>query len=118
MKTFEGEEQLFPGIHALPAYGHTPGQSYYVLEDGGQKMEFWGDTVHLEEVQFDDPSITIKYDDQKLAGAQRLKAFNDAAGQGYLVAMPHMHFPGIGRVRRDGDHFSWIPVAYVNDATH
>jgi glyoxylase-like metal-dependent hydrolase (beta-lactamase superfamily II) len=117
VKTFEGDTQLFPGIRTLAAYGHTPGQSYYVLEDSGQKLEFWGDTVHVQDVQFDNPSVTISFDqDQKQAGAQRLKAFSDAAKNGYLVAMPHISFPGIGRVRRDGDHFKWIPVPYVNDA--
>jgi glyoxylase-like metal-dependent hydrolase (beta-lactamase superfamily II) len=117
VKTFEGEAQLFPGIRTLPAYGHTPGQSYYVLEDSGEKLEFWGDTVHVEEVQFDDPSVTITFDeDQKQAGAQRMKAFSDAAKNGYLVAMPHISFPGIGRVRQDRDHFTWIPVPYINDA--
>lgn len=117
VKTFDGEAELFPGIRAVPSYGHTPGHSYYILENGGEKMEFWGDTVHVEEVQFDDPSITIKYDeDQKRAAVQRLNALSDAAEHGYLVAMPHVHFPGIGRVRRDGDHFYWVPVPYVNDA--
>ena len=80
-------------------------------------MEFWGDTVHVQDVQFDDPSVTITYDaDQKQAAAQRMRAFSDAAKNGYLVAMPHIYFPGIGRVRRDGQHFRWIPVPYVNDA--
>ncbi|MEH2480151.1 glyoxylase-like metal-dependent hydrolase (beta-lactamase superfamily II) [Nitrobacteraceae bacterium AZCC 2146] len=117
VKTFEGEAQLFPGIRTLPAYGHTPGQSYYVLEDGGEKLEFWGDTVHVQDVQFDAPSVTIKFDvDQKQAGTQRKKAFADAARNGYLVAMPHMNFPGIGHVRQEGDHYRWIPVPYVNDA--
>ncbi|WP_187277107.1 MBL fold metallo-hydrolase [Phyllobacterium endophyticum] len=117
VKTFQGDTRLFPGVRTVAAYGHTPGQSYYLLEDSGQKLEFWGDTVHVQEVQFDDPSVTISFDqDQKQAGAQRLKAFSDAAKNGYLVAMPHISFPGLGRVRRDGDHFTWIPVPYVNDA--
>jgi glyoxylase-like metal-dependent hydrolase (beta-lactamase superfamily II) len=117
VETFEGEAHLFPGIRTLPAYGHTPGQSSYVLEDSGEKMEFWGDTVHVQDVQFDDPSVTITYDaDQKQASAQRMRAFSDAAKNGYLVAMPHIYFPGIGRVRREGNHFRWIPLPYVNDA--
>src|SRR5256712_3490199 len=28
---FDGETQLFPGLRSIPGYGHTPGQSYYVL---------------------------------------------------------------------------------------
>jgi len=69
-------------------------------------------------VQFDAPSITIKFDiDQKLAAIQRQRAFADAAKNGYLVAFDHMYFPGVGHVRKDGNHYRWIPVPYTNDAT-
>ena len=36
---------------------------------------------------------------------------------GYLVAFAHMYFPGVGRVRKDSNHYRWIPVPYTNDAT-
>lgn len=118
IKTFAGEAQLFPGLRAIPAYGHTPGHTYYVLEDGGDKLAFWGDTVHVPDVQFRDPTITIDFDvDQKQAALQRERAFADAAKEGYLVALDHVYFPGIGHLRTDGDHYSWIALPYVNDAT-
>ena len=118
IKTFAGEAQLFPGLRAIPAYGHTPGHTYYVLEDGGDKLVFWGDTVHVPDVQFRDPTITIDFDvDQKRAALQRARAFADAAKDGYLVALDHMYFPGIGHLRVDGDHYRWVALPYVNDAT-
>ncbi len=52
VKTFEGGIQIFPGIRSLPAYGHTPGHTYYVLEDG-EKLVFWGDTIHAPDAQFE-----------------------------------------------------------------
>jgi Metallo-beta-lactamase superfamily len=82
VKTFEGATELFPGLRMLPAYGHTPGHTYYVLEDGGEKLVFMGDTIHAPDAQFDDPDITIEFDvDQKQAAATRKKAFADACGR-------------------------------------
>jgi glyoxylase-like metal-dependent hydrolase (beta-lactamase superfamily II) len=118
VKTFEGATELFPGIRTLPAYGHTPGHTYYVLEDGGEKLVFMGDTIHAPDAQFDDPDITIEFDvDQKRAAATRKKAFDDAAVNGYFVALDHMYFPGIGRLRKESVGYRWLPIPYVNDAT-
>jgi len=33
-----------------------------------------------------------------------------------LVAMPHMYFPGVGHVAKEGNHYRWLPLPYVNDA--
>src|SRR6266849_5661933 len=62
VKAFDGEVELFPGIRTVPGYGHTPGQTYYVLESNGEKLVFWADTIHVKDVQFADPSVTIKFD--------------------------------------------------------
>ena len=117
VKTFDGEVQLFPGLRTVAGYGHTPGQTYYVLESAGEKLVFLGDTIHVQDVQFADPSVTIRFDvDPKAAAAQRKLAFADAAKNGYLVALDHVYFPGVGHVQKEGDHFRWIPVPYINDA--
>jgi glyoxylase-like metal-dependent hydrolase (beta-lactamase superfamily II) len=117
VKTFEGATELFRGIRTLPAYGHTPGHTYYVLEDGGEKLVFMGDTIHAPDAQFDDPDITIEFDvDPKQAAATRKKAFEDAARNGYFVALDHMYFPGIGRLRKEKVGYRWLTIPYVNDA--
>lgn len=117
VKTFSGETQLFPGIKAVPAPGHTPGHTFYVLESKGEKIVFWGDIMHVAEVQFVNPSITIAFDvDPAQAAAARKKAYADAAAKGYLVAPAHVSFPGVGHLRADGTGYRWIPVPYINDA--
>ena len=117
VKPFEGATDIVPGIRTQPTHGHTPGHSFYVLESKGQKMVFWGDLMHFEEVQFPEPAITVAFDvDSKAAKAQRLVAFADAAKQGYLVAPAHVTFPGIGHLRKQGAGYVWLPVRYVNDA--
>jgi hypothetical protein len=51
------------------------------------------------------------------AASTRKKAFDDAARNGYFVALDHMYFPGIGRLRKERVGYRWLTIPYVNDAT-
>jgi glyoxylase-like metal-dependent hydrolase (beta-lactamase superfamily II) len=113
-KPFDGDTELLPGVRARAARGHTAGHTVYFIESQGQKMAFWGDLMHVAAVQFENPSITIQFDtDSRAAAAQRRKAYVEAASQGYLVAGAHISFPGIGRLRAQGNGYVWIPVNYA-----
>ncbi len=113
LKTFEGEAELFPGIRAWPRPGHTPGHTFYAVESRGQKLVLLGDTVHAAQVQFPRPDITIGYDvDPKAAADRRKRIFADASEEGYWVGAAHISFPGLGHIRRDGPGYAWIPATY------
>ena len=115
-KPFEGSAagvEIVPGVKAYPAYGHTPGHSNYVAESKGQKMMFWGDLMHVAAVQFPEPAVTMSFDsDPKAAAPAREKAYAAAAKDGYYVAVTHVSFPGIGKLRADGKGYDWLPVNY------
>jgi glyoxylase-like metal-dependent hydrolase (beta-lactamase superfamily II) len=116
VQTFSGETQLFPGIRAIPAPGHTPGHSFFALESKGQKLVFWGDLLHVADVQLQRPDVTIAFDvDPKTAAATRMRAIADAVAGRYWVAGDHLSFPGIGHVQTDGKGYRWIPMPYIND---
>jgi glyoxylase-like metal-dependent hydrolase (beta-lactamase superfamily II) len=111
---FDGASELSPGFRSYPNYGHTPGHTVYGIESKGQKMLFWGDLLHVAAVQFAEPAVTIKFDSDTVAAAlSRQKGFADAAADGYLVAGAHLSFPGIGRLLKNGDGYSWMPVNYA-----
>lgn len=114
---FDGETELFPGLKSRPAWGHTPGHSFYVLESEGEKLVFWGDILHVGEVQFSEPEVTIDFDiDPKAAREQRRLVFAEAAREGYLAAGAHIAFPGVGRLAKAGSGYRWFPAPYVNNA--
>jgi glyoxylase-like metal-dependent hydrolase (beta-lactamase superfamily II) len=115
LKPFNGATELLPGIRAVPAVGHTPGHTIYVVESEGSRIVFWGDLMHVAAVQFAMPSTTIAFDsDSKAAAPARIKNFADAAKQGYFVAIAHVSFPGIGQLRADGYGYQWLPANYVS----
>jgi glyoxylase-like metal-dependent hydrolase (beta-lactamase superfamily II) len=116
VKTFSGATALLPGIRSIPSPGHTPGHSFYALESHGEKLIFWGDLVHVADVQMPDPAVTIVFDvDPKAAAAQRKRAFADAIKGRYWVAGDHISFPGVGHLRADGAGYRWAPIPYLND---
>lgn len=113
-KPFSDNAELVPGVKALVRHGHTPGHSTYVVESKGEKLALWGDLMHVAAVQFDDPSVTIKFDsDSKSAAEQRKKAYAEAAKEGYLVGATHISFPGLGRLRASGSGYIWVPINYT-----
>lgn len=116
VKTFDGATQLFPGLRALPAPGHTPGHTFYVLDSAGAKMVFVGDLLHVADVQLPRPDVTIAFDvDPTMAAATRKRALADAVAGRYWMAAGHVAFPGIGHVQTDSKGYRWIPAPYIND---
>ena len=116
LKTFEVGTELVPGIKSMATHGHTAGHTVYAVESKGQKLMLWGDLMHVAAVQFDDPSVTIKFDTEtKAAAKERIKAYADAAKSGYLVGGSHLAFPGLGYVRKAaGKSFTWVPANYTS----
>ena len=114
-KPFDGDTDLLPGIRAIAARGHTPGHAIYAVESKGQKLVVWGDLMHVAAVQFAEPAVTIQFDsDPKAAAPARKKAFADSAKNGYYVAVAHVAFPGIGKLRADGKGYTWLPTNYTS----
>ena len=114
-RTFTSEADLSPGIHPIFSPGHSPGHCYFMIEDNGQQLLAWGDTVHVQPVQFPRPGVAIRYDtNNRQAVASRKSVLADAARKGYWIAGAHISFPGIGHVRTDGaGGYTWVPANYT-----
>lgn len=114
---FNGASVVLPGVRSIPTPGHTPGHSLYALESNGEKLVFWGDLMHIAEVQMAEPEVTIAFDvDPRAAAIARKKAFADAANGNYMIAADHIAFPGLGHLRKERHGYSWVAAPYSNDA--
>lgn len=114
LQVFEGATELVPGVRSVSTYGHTPGHSIYTVESKGEKLVLWGDLMHVAAVQFEDPSVVIQFDsDNAAAMRQRMQAYDEAARNGWLVGAAHLSFPGVGRLRANGNGgYTFVPLNY------
>jgi glyoxylase-like metal-dependent hydrolase (beta-lactamase superfamily II) len=113
--TFSGSEAIVDGMQSVPLHGHTPGHTAYEFSSKGQKILFWGDTIHAQRVQLQHPEVTAVFDiDQNAAAAMRLQLLPELAREDVLIAGPHMPFPALGRLRKEGSGYSWVPVVFTD----
>jgi glyoxylase-like metal-dependent hydrolase (beta-lactamase superfamily II) len=114
-RTFSGSEQIVDGMQLVSLPGHTPGHTGYEFSSKGQKILFWGDTIHAQRVQLQHPEVTAVFDiDQNAAAATRLQLLPKLAREDVLIAGPHMPFPALGRLRKEGSGYSWVPVVFTD----
>jgi glyoxylase-like metal-dependent hydrolase (beta-lactamase superfamily II) len=114
--TFSGSETIVDGMRPVPLPGHTPGQTGYEFSSKGQKILFWGDIFHAQRVQLQRPEVTAIFDiDQSAAAATRQQLLPKLASEDVLIAAPHSSFfPPLGRLRKEGTGYSWVPVVFTD----
>jgi glyoxylase-like metal-dependent hydrolase (beta-lactamase superfamily II) len=113
--TFTGSEPIVDGMQLVPLPGHTPGHTGYEFSSWGQKILFWGDTIHAQRVQLQHPEVTAVFDiDPTAAAATRNQLLPKLAREDVVIAGPHMLFPGLGRLHIEGSGYRWTPVAFTD----
>src|SRR5229473_2228618 len=107
--------EIAEGIKIVPLPGHTPGHTGYEFSSKGQKILFWGDIIHAASAQLKHPEVSAVFDiDPAAAVATRANLLPVLAKEDVLIGSPHLPFPGLGRLHRDGNAYSWAPVAFID----
>ncbi len=102
--------QVAPGIRTVAIKGHTPGHVGVEISSREQRLLYVADTVHQYIVSLADPEMTIAFDsDEKTAEASRRALLTEAAKNGTRLYAVHFPFPGLGKVRAQGNGFVWLP---------
>jgi len=103
--------EVFPGVTAVPLYGHTPGHTGYLVASKGEQLLIWGDIVHMPDIQTHRPDVWMEPDvDGEAAIATRKRVFDQVATDRLLAAGMHMHFPGFLNLnRRPAGGYELIP---------
>lgn len=113
-QTFGPEQTSISGVQIIPTPGHTPGHSAYAVASQNERLYLWGDIIHNHAIQFSDPSVTVLFDiDPDQARATRAAILNTVVAQKIWVGGTHLPFPGLGRVRAEGNGYAWIPLDYA-----
>lgn len=107
----EGETEILPGIHAIPAPGHTPGHLALLIASGDGQLLHMADTV-LHPLLMEHPDWYPRFDLQHdQAAATKRRILDRAAADRALALAFHFEpFPSIGHVVRKGDAWTWQPV--------
>lgn len=103
MRLFTDNEVL-PGIIAMPLLGHTAGHSGYRIESADRSLLIWGDIVHFPQIQIARPDVSIAFDQDPLLSAKtRSKLLDVVSSNNILIAGMHLGELGFARIQRKGN---------------
>jgi len=108
---FEPGARLLPGVvEAVPVKGHTPGHSAYRIGEGSNTLLLFGDTLHSYVISVRKPAWKISFDlDQETGAASRVAFVSQSASSGQRLYGEHFPFPGVGKIVKDKDGYTWAP---------
>ncbi|MFD1344303.1 MBL fold metallo-hydrolase [Litorisediminicola beolgyonensis] len=111
LQIITGEDEVAPGITAMPLPGHTPGHTGYMISSGDASLLIWADIVHVAPVQLARPGVAIGFDvDPDQAVATRRETLDRVAADRLMVAGSHIGFPGLVNITADGEGYRMIPA--------
>jgi len=107
---FDLEAEIVPGIHAVPAPGHTPGHMAVSVSSNGKQLLCIGDAflhpIHIEHPEW---HATHEVAPEQLMNTRHL-LLNKSATEKALMLAFHFPFPGVGHVVRRGTGWQWQPI--------
>jgi glyoxylase-like metal-dependent hydrolase (beta-lactamase superfamily II) len=111
VELFAGEKEILPGLMTLPAPGHTPGHTAFILSDGDERLLIWSDTTNKPELFVRHPSWQAAFDmDGELATGTRLRLLDMAAADRLRVVGYHFPFPANGWIVKEGAGYDYVPI--------
>jgi glyoxylase-like metal-dependent hydrolase (beta-lactamase superfamily II) len=114
LELIDPDTEIVPGINAIAAFGHSPGQMALEISSDEQRLLFVADAIvhplHLEYPE------TIGMTDHRPSQMveTRIQLLEKAVKEESLVSTSHFAFPGLGRVVPKGAAWQWQPLL----ATH
>ncbi len=99
---FEFNDEVFDGVKAIDASGHTPGHTVFEIKADGEELLIVGDIMHFIDIQLPAPDVSVKYDvDPDKARETRKKILDYAAENNVKIAGMHITPPGVIKVKKN-----------------
>jgi glyoxylase-like metal-dependent hydrolase (beta-lactamase superfamily II) len=113
LRTYEGGQELAPGITAVSTFGHSAGHTSHVIASGSDKVFVQADVTHVPFLFVRNPGWHAMYDqDAGLAEQTRRKVYDMLVAEKLRVQGFHYPFPGLAHVEKDGTGYRAVPVAW------
>ncbi len=98
------------GLTPVLSPGHTPGQMTILIESAGERLYHVADLAHSHAIMLPHPGWTVASDtDEAVAAATRGRVFKRICDEGLRTFGFHMPYPGLGRLRPNGEGYRWVP---------
>jgi glyoxylase-like metal-dependent hydrolase (beta-lactamase superfamily II) len=111
-KLVEDNAEVAPGVHVVAAPGHTPGHSAFLVASGKQQLMVSNDVMYVPALLAPHPDWQGAYDQDGLtAVATRRKLIDRVIADKMMICGAHFPFPGAGVFAKDGDAYTFAPVA-------
>lgn len=105
----EGEQEIIPGIRAIPAPGHTPGHMAVEIASGGQTLLDIADAA-LHPIALEHPSWRSVFDLDYAQAEASLRMLMERAYEGHMLVFGyHFCFPCLGHVTPSAEGWQWQP---------
>ena len=110
---YQPGKEVAPGIVTLPAPGHTPGHTVFVIHSGNQSLLVLSDTAQHPAVFARHPNWQAAFDvDGPQAVATRKKIFDRAAADRMLITGYHFPFPACGHLIKTATGYEHVPIEW------
>jgi glyoxylase-like metal-dependent hydrolase (beta-lactamase superfamily II) len=104
------DTEIVPGVTAIDAFGHSPGQMALEISSAEERLLFVADAVvhplHLEYPE----AIGMTDHCPSQVVETRIRLLEMAVKKKSLVSTSHFAFPGLGRVVSAGESWQWQPI--------
>jgi glyoxylase-like metal-dependent hydrolase (beta-lactamase superfamily II) len=108
---FEPGAELMPGVRSMPAFGHTPGHTVFMLEGGAQKMMYWADTTNVAALFVRNPDWAVMFDmDAEAARLTRRRIADMVIRDKILLAGYHLPGAAVGSLATRGNGYEFTPM--------
>jgi hypothetical protein len=83
----------------------------FLLDSGGEKLLIWGDLMHVQDIQFPVPDVSVTYDTDPAAAAAVRKSILEYVVKNQIpIAGMHLVYPALGIVEADGSGYHFVPL--------
>jgi glyoxylase-like metal-dependent hydrolase (beta-lactamase superfamily II) len=111
IKQYAPGAEVAPGVTSVPAFGHTPGHTVFMISSGSGKLMFMADAGNHPALFVRNPDWSAIFDmDADAARATRRRLLDMAAAEKTQVHFYHAPFPATGFIAKAGNGFEWVPA--------
>ena len=110
LQLIEAGDEIAPGIRTIPTPGHTRNHISVAVNSGDERLICVADTMDVP-LHIEQTTWHPAWDELPAEGIRsRGRLLQRAVEQEALIHGFHFPFPGVGRVRRDGEGWRFEPI--------